>query len=248
MSTMEASAADLLASAVRAAILAKAPRRTVQAVAAAVAGVLGRPATSAAPAHRAQAAASAQSEAEAGLGGASPEALLEALRSARREQRRRKKERRRARRAASSEPALSGAEDVEIDDTWADDRSSSVVAAVRPIPQPIASSVPAPLAEVAPPVARVGVRHFDELRPPGGDPTGSGRVFVGNIGPGTTKDILAEHMGQAGLVFAVIWPPLAKGCATVIYVEKSSATRAAALNKTLVAGSKQPLSVRIPKK
>ena len=47
---MSADGAALLAAAVRAAVLAKAPRRTVQAVAAAVAGVLVRLTTAAAQA------------------------------------------------------------------------------------------------------------------------------------------------------------------------------------------------------
>jgi len=95
---MAADGPALLAAAVRAACLAHAPRRTVQAVAAAVTGVLAHPKTAAAeqaPAtgtpvrsHRA-----ATQEKEAGT---SPEELLRTLRAVRSAQRKRKKERRRA--------------------------------------------------------------------------------------------------------------------------------------------------------
>eukprot|EP00746_Dinoflagellata_sp_MGD_P160657 gnl/MRDRNA2_/MRDRNA2_87511_c0_seq1.p1 gnl/MRDRNA2_/MRDRNA2_87511_c0~~gnl/MRDRNA2_/MRDRNA2_87511_c0_seq1.p1 ORF type:complete len:280 (-),score=73.30 gnl/MRDRNA2_/MRDRNA2_87511_c0_seq1:381-1220(-) len=102
--------AALLAAAVRAAVLAKAPRRTVQAVAAAVTGVLVHSSTeSAAPVRKIGEKRSGQKHStatgEAGDLQASPEVLLEALRTARREQRRRKKERRRAARAKSSTDA-----------------------------------------------------------------------------------------------------------------------------------------------
>ena len=94
---MQADGAAFVAAAVRAAVLAKAPRRTVQAVAAAVAGVFVRPVV--AKAARGQAAPvsqDAQCTSAQPPGDASAEVLLEALRAARSAQRRRKKERRKA--------------------------------------------------------------------------------------------------------------------------------------------------------
>jgi hypothetical protein len=104
------SAADgpaFLAAAVSAAIRAKAPRRTVQAVASAVAGVFARPATArAAPRMRATEPAGAQSN--AGKEESDPVELLHTLRAARAAQRRRKKERRKAAKAAAvTQPSLS---------------------------------------------------------------------------------------------------------------------------------------------
>lgn len=89
----------MVAAAVRAAILAKAPRRTVSAVAAAVVGALGRPAAAEAtrrPAASATSGAQRNGAAEAPpeSAGGSPEELLAALRAARAAQRRRKKLRR----------------------------------------------------------------------------------------------------------------------------------------------------------
>mmetsp|Transcript_58117 Transcript_58117/g.115213 ORF Transcript_58117/g.115213 Transcript_58117/m.115213 type:complete len:273 (+) Transcript_58117:60-878(+) len=91
---MPADGAALLAAAVRAACLAKAPRRTVQAVA---------EATDAAPATDTGEAAGRQRAAAPEPGGSSAEELLAALRQARAAQRRRKKERRRAKRPSSPE-------------------------------------------------------------------------------------------------------------------------------------------------
>jgi hypothetical protein len=91
--------AALLAAAVRAAVQAKAPRRTVQAVAAAVTGVLLRLPADAVP-HpdsRRQPDAPVQT-ADAG----DPVQLLASLRAARRSQRQRKKERRRLAKQATS--------------------------------------------------------------------------------------------------------------------------------------------------
>ena len=108
----------MAAAAVRAAILAKAPRRTVAAVAGAIACVFGRPATAPAqqPVQRSPAETSAH--ADAGPAGSSPEELLAALRSARTAQRRRKKTRQAARKAGGrdaievreqpAEPGLGG--------------------------------------------------------------------------------------------------------------------------------------------
>lgn len=102
---MSADGPALLAAAVRAACLAKAPRRTVQAVAAAVAGVLVRPATSG-DAPSVVNAGRVRSEFSHGRnpGGSdtSPEVLLEKLRAARREQRQRKKNNRRAAKAQAA--------------------------------------------------------------------------------------------------------------------------------------------------
>eukprot|EP00929_Paragymnodinium_shiwhaense_P121787 TRINITY_DN9415_c0_g1_i2.p2 TRINITY_DN9415_c0_g1~~TRINITY_DN9415_c0_g1_i2.p2 ORF type:complete len:234 (-),score=45.56 TRINITY_DN9415_c0_g1_i2:2167-2868(-) len=96
---MAADGAALLAAAVRAACLAKAPRRTIQAVAAAVTGVLVRPlSAAAAPAPVSSVPARPQRTAAGGdeVVPASSEDLLNALRAARSAQRRRKKERRQA--------------------------------------------------------------------------------------------------------------------------------------------------------
>ena len=87
----------LLAAAIRAACLAKAPRRTVQAVAAAVTGVLVRfVATDAAPASCTGVPTRPQRAATPETAVTSAEDLLQALRVARSTQRRRKKERRKA--------------------------------------------------------------------------------------------------------------------------------------------------------
>lgn len=94
---MSADGACLMAAAVRAAVLANAPRRTVQAVASAVAGVLMRYATAATPEQAPAARAGSQRTAAAAESGdKSADELLHALRAARSAQRRRKKERRHA--------------------------------------------------------------------------------------------------------------------------------------------------------
>ena len=98
---MAADGPALLAAAVRAACLAKAPRRTVQAVASAVAGVLARPPpaeATPAPVRPVQA-NFGRHAADGATSDASPEELLAALRAARTAQRKRKKERRRAKKA-----------------------------------------------------------------------------------------------------------------------------------------------------
>lgn len=101
--------ASLLAAAIRAAVQAKAPRRTVQAVAAAVTGVLLR-ATDAVPADavphlasRRQPDAPMQTDDDGG----DPAQLLASLRAARRSQRQRKKERKRAAKQAAGASAHS---------------------------------------------------------------------------------------------------------------------------------------------
>ncbi|CAE8670324.1 unnamed protein product [Polarella glacialis] len=103
---MSADGAALIAAAVRAAVQAKAPRRTVAAVASAVAGALSRPApaVAATPLPSAKVLAGLQREAAPteAADGASPEALLEALRGARSAARRRKKERCKARKAGAA--------------------------------------------------------------------------------------------------------------------------------------------------
>ena len=101
--------AALLGAAIRAAILAKAPRRTVQAVASAVTGVLVH---SPAPGAASRAVPKAQAT-EGAVGaatamppnGSSAEELVAALREARRAQRRRKKANRRARKRSARETA-----------------------------------------------------------------------------------------------------------------------------------------------
>ena len=102
---MAADGPAMIAAAVRAACLAKAPRRTVQSVAAAVAGVFAHPPATA----RATTAPVAQVPAGTRVvatqgddGDVSAETLLAALREARSTQRRRKRERRRATRAGST--------------------------------------------------------------------------------------------------------------------------------------------------
>jgi len=97
---MSSDGAALLAAAVRAACQAGAPRRTVQAVAAAVTGVLVRPTSGAVPHSDTRRPAGAQSNAceEAG----DPLELLSSLRAARKAQRQRKKERRRVAKLAST--------------------------------------------------------------------------------------------------------------------------------------------------
>ena len=89
----------MVAAAVRAAVSAKAPRRTVSAVAAAVASALARPVTVDAKPRSAtpRAPAETQPPTEQAFDGTTSESvLLEALRSKRREQRRAKKARHRA--------------------------------------------------------------------------------------------------------------------------------------------------------
>lgn len=99
----------LLAAAVRAACLAKAPRRTVQAVAAAVASVIVRGATDEAAPNAPPGLPAGPSTLKTGQRGptaasapcdASPEELLEALRAAKAARRRKKRERKRATTAA----------------------------------------------------------------------------------------------------------------------------------------------------
>jgi hypothetical protein len=98
---MASDGAALIAAAVRAACLAGAPRRTVQAVAAAVAGVYAQQAAGAAARTRVRAPAPATQCADS-QGGVTPESLIEALRAVRRARRQRKKERRRANRIAAA--------------------------------------------------------------------------------------------------------------------------------------------------
>ena len=86
----------LVAAAVRAAVLAKAPRRTVQAVAAAVVGVLVNPTTARATPNTGCKVPPGTQRAEDDDSGLDAETLLANLKSSRRAQRQRKKERRRA--------------------------------------------------------------------------------------------------------------------------------------------------------
>jgi hypothetical protein len=100
---MVADGPAFVAAAIRAACLAKAPRRTVQAVAAAVTSVFANIGTASASTrtHDRQPPAATSAKAGASDDDASPEALLEALRAARRKQRKRKKYLRRAAQAAA---------------------------------------------------------------------------------------------------------------------------------------------------
>ena len=101
MGAMSADGPALLAAAIRSAIQAGAPRRTVQAVAAAVAGVLVRPPAAAAEPHTdAAAPAGPAGPAE---GEADPAQLVSRLRAVRRSQRMKKKERVRAAKQAAAE-------------------------------------------------------------------------------------------------------------------------------------------------
>ena len=93
--------AALLAAAVRAACQAKAPRRTIQAVAAAVTGVLVRPMAEAVPRARSEVPAGAQG-APVPAPAEDPAVLVDTLRAARRAQRARKKVRRRKAKQAAS--------------------------------------------------------------------------------------------------------------------------------------------------
>ena len=98
---MSADGPALLAPAVRAACLAKAPRRTIQAVASAVTGVLVRPTDDAVPRSRPLMPAGAQSADCDDV--TVPGAAVDAIREARRAQRRRKKERRQAAKRAATD-------------------------------------------------------------------------------------------------------------------------------------------------
>ena len=107
---MAADGPALLGAAVRAACLAKAPRRTIQAVAAAVAGVLVRPGLPVAT----PGPSGSKLPCETGTARectTDPSDLLEALRASRRAQRKRKKQRRRNARASISEAVVAPTED-----------------------------------------------------------------------------------------------------------------------------------------
>ena len=147
---MAADGPALLAAAVRAACLAKAPRRTIQAVAAAVAGVLARPAPAAATPRLAPSVPAnfGRHAADGATSDASPEELLAALRAARAAQRKRKKERRRAKKATPHEPAPQRKEDESMPD--------AVVLAPQPLETPAAA-----LPDAAQPMSVSEVRrHF----------------------------------------------------------------------------------------
>ena len=100
----------LLAAAVKAAISAKAPRRTVQAVAAAVAGVFARPAPACVTPSVATKVRAETGSAANQSPGTSAEELVDALRLARRNQRRLKKQRRREQKQAQSSAAAQAPE------------------------------------------------------------------------------------------------------------------------------------------
>jgi hypothetical protein len=147
---MSADGPALLAAAVRAACQANAPRRTVQAVAAAVTGVLVRPHTVAAEPHTDTGVrAGAQSNAEAD---GDPAMLLSSLRAVRKAQRQRKKERRLAAKqaaplASNDAPIEESAPNADVSISKADVADQSAVtegvSAAVPAPQP-GSQLPSP--------------------------------------------------------------------------------------------------------
>ena len=130
---MSADGAALLAAAVSAAIRAKAPRRTVQAVAAAVTGVLTRPACATPAAERRETAKPDNlNSKKLDANEVSAETLLAALRASRRAQRRRKKERRRASKkvsAAATAPGNTAGDEAETADLGAKPMDTSEAAA-----------------------------------------------------------------------------------------------------------------------
>merc|ERR1739845_109113 len=78
-------------------------------------------------------------------------------------------------------------------------------------------------------------KHEDE------DPKGSCRVFVIGFDFGTTDEQFEGHMEQAGPIHAVHW--VTKGKAVVVYKNKSSAAKAAALNETIIDGNERYITV-----
>ena len=133
----------MLAAAVKAAIQAKAPRRTVQAVAAAVASVVIRP-DAAVPRSDPKARAGTQSEAQHDDG--DPAGLLASLRAARAAQRKRKKERRRAAKQAAAQTVPSASETKDGAAGQHCDIGESAIAepALAPVPGPDAAMLPPP--------------------------------------------------------------------------------------------------------
>ena len=123
--------AALLGAAIRAACLAKAPRRTIQAVASAVAGVLARPHTASTHVTVPDVQPSRQRTTSARGDGCSPEELLAALREARSAQRRRKKDRRKAAKAARAS-AKSMATDADGDGAGCEGIRATPTSAVVP--------------------------------------------------------------------------------------------------------------------
>jgi hypothetical protein len=138
---MSADGPALLAAAVRAACQANAPRRTVQAVAAAVTGVLVRPHTVAAEPHTDTGVrAGARSNAEAD---GDPAMLLSSLRAVRKAQRQRKKERRLA--AKQAAPLASNDAPIEVSAPNADVPTSKAdVADQSAVTEGVSAAVPAP--------------------------------------------------------------------------------------------------------
>merc|ERR1719265_3110499 len=78
-------------------------------------------------------------------------------------------------------------------------------------------------------------RHENE------DPPGSCRVYVIGFDFGTTDEQFEAHMGTAGPIHAVHWVTKAK--AVVVYKNKASAAKAAALNETVIAGNARYITV-----
>merc|ERR1719229_483687 len=73
------------------------------------------------------------------------------------------------------------------------------------------------------------------------DPKGSCRVFVLGFDFGTTDEQFEEHMKQAGPIHAVHWTT--KGSAVVVYKNKQSAAKAAALDNSTIEGNSRYISV-----
>ncbi len=76
---------------------------------------------------------------------------------------------------------------------------------------------------------------------PDEDPKGSCRVFVMGFDFGTTDEQFEGHMKKAGPIHTVHWVSKAK--AIVVYKNKSSKAKAAALNETTIPGNERYITV-----
>ena len=134
---MAADGAALLGAAIRVAILAKAPRRTVQAVAAAVTGVLVRSVGEAVPqAENEELAEDAKGQPTKPKTGASPEELVAAFREARKGKRRRKKANRLARLRAAAPVCEALAVDEPPSSNYSSDQLTDVKSNFSPTSSP----------------------------------------------------------------------------------------------------------------
>jgi hypothetical protein len=196
----------LLAAAVRAAILAKAPRRTVQSVAAAVAGVLLRPVAKAVPLAEGKARAGnveglATEKLETG---ASPEVLIAALVAARKARRRRKKENRCARADfASGGSPMHGVEVLQCRAV----RASVPLSAVEGEEVFERAGGAAPCASVTAPFVAVGEAPAEEVASCGVAPM-EGVDAVGEVRAALGDDLaLTPESGSASLRMSVELTP-----------------------------------------